>query len=93
LILKKVGEDIKAFLHEIVNCAVAEVASEGNVIVYQLDRSEKEVKAIPFFQRREGTMIERADKRQMCIEHEWPEGRLKELLVSKTNKICVPLMA
>lgn len=75
------------------NCAVAEVVSDGNMIVDQLDRSREEVKAIPFFQRREGTMIKRADKRQMCIEHVWPEGRLKELLVSKTSKICVHLMA
>ena len=93
MILKKVGEDIKAFLHEIVNCAVAKVVSEGNVIVYQLDRSGKEVKAIPFLHWREGKVTERADKRKMSIEYIKPEGRSKGLFVSKANKICVPLMA
>ena len=72
---------------------VAEVESDGNVIVVQLDRSRKEVKAIPFLQWREGKVTERADKRKMSIEYVRPEGRSQGLFVSKTNKICVTLMA
>ena len=75
------------------NCAVAKVVSEGNVIVYQLDRSGKEVKAIPFLHWKEGKAAKRADKRKMSNEYIKPEGRSKGLFASKTNKICVPLMA
>ena len=72
---------------------LAEAVSDGNVIVVQLDRSGKEVKAIPFLQWREGTVTEQADKRNISIEYVRPEGRSKGLFVSKTNKICVFLMA
>ena len=58
-ILKKLGEDIQQLLPSIVTGLVAEVVSDGNVIVVQLDRSGKEVKGgesnpIPSVERRDG---------------------------------------
>ena len=68
------------------------MVDENTVIIYKRDR-EKGVKGLPFLFWTSEKVIEKPSKRGLLLEYVIPEGRSKGLLVSKTNKVLVPLLA
>ena len=91
-ILKQVSEDIQPHLEGVLDGLAAEVVDENTVIIYKLNR-EKGGKGLPFLLWSSEKVIEKSSKKGLLLEYVIPEGRSKGLLVSKTNRICVPLLA
>ena len=91
-VFKKVSEDIQPFLPGVIDGLLGELVTEENVISYKLDRT-KGAKAIPFLQWRAGEVSLRMDSRGMNLDYVVPPGKSREVFMSKTNKILVPLMA
>ena len=90
-VLKQVIQDIKDALAGVLEGPAADVVADDNVIVYKIDRT-KGIMGVPFLKWKAGTVSKRASTRGMNLEYIVRLNRSKGLLVSKTDRILVPLM-
>ena len=64
--------------------------NDDSVEIYRLDRTGKEVKAVPCLYWKKGVVAERSSTRGMNLDCVLTPGRSQGLFVSKTLRVLVP---
>ena len=91
--LKNASQAIQDNVKGTVKGLTAEVREDDSVLVYSLSYEGKVTKGNPYLKVSADGEVTPLKGRGITLEHIVPEGKSKGLLVSKTGKVTVPLLA
>lgn len=92
-LLKGASQAIQENIKGTVDGLTAEVRDDDSVLVYSLSYEGTELKGKPILKVGTEGEVSELKGRRVTLESVIPDGKSRNLLVSKTGKITVPLMA